>query len=295
MSDAIDALIAGEALPDAYREIVDRWWRPLADVIAARHAADGHPILVGINGPQGSGKSTLCLFLEALLAEQDLHAATLSLDDIYLEKPHRLAKAEHVHPLFATRGVPGTHDVFVGLDMFAEVLRGDTPLLPRFDKAEDDRAPVEQWHQLDRPVDVLLFEGWCVGARPQEAEALAEPINRLEAEEDPEGLWRATVNEALIAPYQALWGPLTMLVMFRPPGFEQVREWRLLQERKLIERTGRGMDEAALDRFVQHYERVTRHMLATLPEVADVVIDVDAAHRVTGLSGPACPAPPAAS
>lgn len=295
MTDHVARLIGEEALDPDYADLAERWWRPLAGMVAARHAADGHPILVGINGPQGSGKSTLCRFLEALLDhEHGLHAATLSLDDLYLTRAERQAKAERVHPLFVTRGVPGTHDGHLGLDVIASVLAGRTPLLPRFDKAADDRAPVEEWHRLDRPVDVLLFEGWCLGARPQAPEALAEPVNRLEREEDADGRWRTLVNDALVSPYNALFGPMTMLVMLRPPSFDQVRGWRRTQEDKLIARTGQGMDPAALDRFVEHYERLTRHMLATLPAIADVVVEIDADHRVAGLSGPACPAPPAA-
>lgn len=296
MSETLAALVAAEALPPAYLDTAERYWRPLAAIVARGREAAGHPIVLGVNGPQGSGKSTLCLFLERLLAEvHGLRAATLSLDDLYLTGAERRAKADAVHPLLATRGPPGTHDVYLGLKVIADMLAGKPALLPRFDKAADDRAPVDRWQPVPGGVDVVLLEGWCVGARPQDASDLQVPVNPLEESEDPDGRWRAAVNAELAESYLPLFGLPAMLVLLRTPGFGQVREWRAKQEAKLRARTGRGMDEATLDRFIQHYERLTRHMQATLPAVADVVVDIDADHRVTGLSGPACPARPPAS
>lgn len=296
MSDAIDAILAREELPSSYRAIAERWWRPLAATLAARRRDAGHPLLVGINGPQGSGKTTLCHFLEAMLAEEHgLVADTLALDDLYLTKAQRHEKATQLHPLFATRGVPGTHEVFIGLQVIGAALSGKEALAPRFSKADDDRVAAPDWRPLAAPIDVLLLEGWCVGARPQADAALAEPVNALEAEEDADGTWRAAVNDALRTAYTSLFAPISFLVMLRPPGFEQVRTWRRLQETKLRARTGGGMDDAALDRFIQHYERLTRHMLETLPDAADLVFDLDDAHEVTGASGPAAIPPPAAA
>lgn len=122
---AIDALIAAEGLPDAYRTAIDQHWRPLAAAIAAQHA--GSPLIVGINGSQGSGKTTLCRFLEVLLRESHgLNAATLSLDDLDLTRSERALLAATVHPLIATRGVPGTHDVALGEAVLACACRAST-------------------------------------------------------------------------------------------------------------------------------------------------------------------------
>lgn len=279
---AIDALIAAEGLPASYRATIDAHWRPLAAWIAARHSAQGSPLIVGISGSQGSGKSTLCRMLEALLHEtHGLHAATLSLDDLYLTRAERAVIARTVHPLFATRGVPGTHDVALGLSLLGAVRAGLAPLkLPRFDKARDDRAPEAEWQPLAKPLDVLLCEGWCLGARPQAEEALAAPINRLEAEEDPDGIWRRQVNAALAGPYRALFEEPGCLIMLAPPGFEAVLGWRQLQEAKLRERTGLGMSAAQVERFVMHYERLTRHLLADLPSRADILIALAENHAV---------------
>ncbi|KUR70437.1 kinase [Novosphingobium fuchskuhlense] len=279
---AIAALIAAEGLPASYRATIEAHWRPLAAGIAARAVAAGRPLIVGVSGSQGSGKSTLCRMLEELLAgEHGLHAATLSLDDLYLTRSARADLARTVHPLFATRGVPGTHDVALGLAVLAGVRAGQAgPVLPRFDKASDDRAPESAWPAFAAPVDVLLFEGWCMGARPQAEADLVAPINRLEAEEDAQSIWRAHVNAALAGPYRALFDAPDVLVMLQAPGFDAVLGWRQLQEAKLRARTGGGMSDAQLARFVMHYERLTRHLLADLPPRADILIPLAADHTI---------------
>jgi D-glycerate 3-kinase len=280
LADLLAGLLAAEGLPASYHTTIETYWRPLAAAIAAR--ASAKPLVVGVSGSQGSGKSTLCRVLEVLLGEEHgLRAATLSLDDLYLTRGERAELAASVHPLFATRGVPGTHDVSLGTAVLAAVRAGQRGIrLPRFDKARDDRVPDAQWPLITEPIDVLLFEGWCMAATPQAAAALAEPVNRLEAEEDPDGTWRAHANAALEGPYRALFDAPDYVVMLAAPGFEAVLGWRQLQETKLRARAGGGMTDAELARFVMHYERITRHLLADLPACADVVIRLGADHAV---------------
>ena len=270
MSDAIAALIAGERLPGSYREIVDRYWQPVAAEIA-RRAETRRPLLVGINGAQGSGKTTLCRFLEPLLAERGLAAATLALDDLYLTRAAREGLGANIHPLFVTRGVPGTHDVALGQAILDRLLAGQSAELPIFDKASDDRAA--DTRHVAGPVDIVLFEGWCVGARPQPSAALAEPVNALERDEDPTGTWRRAVNRRLATDYAELFARLDMLIMLKVPDFEAVRAHRRLQESKL----GTGpavMDDAALERFLAHYQRLTEAMLEEMPARADVLVEI---------------------
>jgi D-glycerate 3-kinase len=267
MSTAVRQLIEAERLPDDYFEVVDHHWRPLSEEIAER-ALDG-PLVVGINGAQGSGKSTLCKFLEVLMVEHNQRAVTLSLDDLYLTRAERQTMARDEHPLFATRGVPGTHDVPLGEAILDALMAGQETALPRFDKAVDDRSA--EVRAVEQPVDVVLFEGWCVGAVPQPAEALREPVNRLEAEEDADRTWRREVNRRLATDYAELFGRIGLLVMLKVEGWEAVRANRARQEAKL----GTGpavMDDAALDRFLMHYERLTRWQLAEMPGRADIVI-----------------------
>mgnify|MGYP001470693550 CR=1 FL=1 len=297
--EAVAALIEAERLPGDYGEVVEGYWRPLAEIIASRRGeersdqairgdAEGpgllrfarndeeggvgkRPLVVGINGAQGSGKTTVCRFLEVLLAERGLAAVTLSLDDLYLTRAERRAAAAEIHPLFATRGVPGTHDVGLGMAVLDRLLAGEAADLPCFDKAADDRAAGAR--RVEGPVDVVLFEGWCVGAAPQEDAALGEPLNALERDEDADGVWRREVNRRLATDYAALFARIDLLVMLKVPDFDAVRANRRLQEEKL----GAGpavMDAAALDRFLAHYQRLTEHMFAEMPARADVLVEI---------------------
>jgi len=283
----LDAFLAAERLPASYARTVELAALPLAEQIAGL----AHPVTLGVCGPQASGKSTLCAVVARLLEARGLSAAVLSIDDLYLTHEERQALARDVHPLLATRGPPGTHDVALGHAVLDNLRGSGVTALPRFDKARDTRKPRAAWDEIVGPVDVVLFEGWCVGARPQAPEALRDPINALERDEDAAGVWRRYANDALAGPYQGFFARLDRLVMLRPPGFEVVLAWRIEQEHKLKARLAaagedpaRTQSDAALARFIAHYERLTRHILAEMPGRADVVIDLDDARRVTGLA-----------
>lgn len=234
------------------------------------------PVVFGICGAQGSGKSTLAGQLARELRDKGMAVAALSLDDLYLTRAEREALARDVHPLLRTRGVPGTHDVALGLSLLRDIDVGKPVLLPRFDKLADDRLPRDRWERVDRPLDVLIFEGWCVGARPQPAGLLGEPINSLERDRDPDGSWRAYVNAALAGDYQRLFEPIDFLTLLAAPTWDVVLEWRIEQELDLRQQSlghpGIAMDPAEIARFIQHYERLSRYILEEMPARADLTI-----------------------
>lgn len=274
--------IAAEGLPPDFAATATAICAPLAERIMAAARAPG--FVVGICGTQASGKSTLTAVLRHMLEVRGLKVASLSLDDLYLTHAARQALAREVHPLLATRGAPGTHDVALGLAVLDGLTRPGETLLPSFDKSTDDRRP--DGVPVAGPADVILFEGWCVGAAPQDRAALAEPVNALERERDPDGRWRAFVNAALAGPYQDLFSRIDLLVLLKAPSFEVVLAWRREQEAKLRARLAReggdlkrAMTDDEVAAFIAHYERLTRHILAEMPGRADVMVVLDAERR----------------
>jgi D-glycerate 3-kinase len=254
-------------MPDALTALITL----AEDALARREGL----VVLGLSGAQGSGKSTLATALA-----RHFDAAILSLDDLYLTRAERQALAATVHPLFATRGVPGTHDVALGLAAIDALARGEAAPLPRFDKAIDDRAATPA--QAPAGTRLLIFEGWCLGARPEPEANLATPINALEAEADPQAIWRRHVNAALAGAYQDLWARIDVLAMLRAPDFSTVVRWRQQQEHAL--RGPAAMDDAQVVRFVAHYERITRRLLADLPDRADLVMELDPARCVMDIA-----------
>ncbi len=290
----LDVAIQAHRLPSSFWTSLEQGILPCAAHIAQSvRAKPGDDALIwGVNGAQGTGKSTLVHFLALILKESyGLRVVTLSIDDFYLSKADRQAMAARVHPLFATRGVPGTHQVDLGCQTLIKLKKlqpGETLPLPAFDKAQDDCVPSSQWKSVTGPVDVVLFEGWCVGCQPQPDEALRAPVNALEADEDAKGRWRDYVNQQLRVVYPAWFNLLDALVVLKSPGFEQVAEWRGLQEQKLHEQVKAAgkpvpatlMSAAQIKRFIQHYERLTRWSLETLPPISEVVLDLQKDHTI---------------
>jgi D-glycerate 3-kinase len=264
---------------------------PLGAELACRVRAHGAPFVFGVAGAQGSGKSTLAARLVHVLAARfGVRAALLSLDDVYLTRAERAALAAGVHPLLATRGVPGTHDVALGLraiDALLGARAGEVVRYPRFDKAHDDRAPDARWHAATGPFDAVILEGWCVAALPESAAALAEPCNALERAEDRDGRFRGYANAQLAGPYRALFERLHAWLYLEVPDLEASRRWRGEQEAALRAGTAgaaRVMDAAALARFAQHFERISRHMLAEAPARADIVVRLGRDHAVQAVA-----------
>lgn len=234
--------------------------------------------MFAVCGLQGTGKSTLAAQIAALAHARGLRAATLSIDDFYLTRAQRQRLARDVHPLLATRGPPGTHDVALALRTLDALRAGESVALPRFDKLADERLPESRWERIDGPVDLAIFEGWFLATPPEGEAALIEPINALERDEDADGTWRRWCNAALARDYPALWARIDALWFLQPPGFEVVSEWRWQQEAALQagDPSRPAMDRAQVQRFIQHFERVSRQALRALPAIASRTIALDA-------------------
>ncbi len=291
----INDFVSTELLPDTYAEDALRFFLPLLEIVEQlleQKKLESHNFIVdfpilGIQGAQGTGKSTMAALLTSLLQSKGVRVALLSLDDFYLSKTDRLALAKNVHPLLSSRGVPGTHYTqLIGktLDQLQQLRMGEKLALPSFDKSQDDLTDQALLSEVEGPINLIILEGWFVGLTPETQSALQSPTNDLEADEDSDSSWRAYVNKKLAAEYQELFQKISLLITLQAPNFKQVIQWRTLQENKLRNRSTKNtdgiMDGRKLKRFVQHFERLTRHGLATMPSTADITYQLDSNHRI---------------
>ncbi len=282
----IHGFLTTHQLPSSYAETAQKWFTPLCEQLLKHQEGATKPFIVGINGSQGSGKSTLTSFVEYYLSSvHGKQVVSLSIDDFYFDQSQRNALAIKVHPLLATRGVPGTHNIPLALDTLRNLDSGSRTLLPRFDKATDNPFPTEQWPVIASSPDFIILEGWCVGATPQSQSELKPPINHLEEVEDPLGIWRSFVNTELAGDYQTLFAKIDYRIMLKAPSFDCVYQWRLEQEHKLAKKAAKNstgvMSDEEVANFVQHYQRITEHALRQLPKKSDTVFYLDETRTIT--------------
>ena len=290
-SQLIKKIAEIESLPNSYVSDALRHFLPLAKVITKKITQSSTPVFIGISGAQGTGKTTLNYLLSQLLTKQQFKIAQFSLDDFYLTKNERNLLASQEHPLLCTRGVPGTHDTGMLLTKLHGLLHqkeNQNIKIPKFNKADDERALEGNWSTVKGSVDAIFMDGWFVGATPLDPKMLEDPINELEKTEDITREWRKFINKQLSGNYQKIFSQINFLIFLEAPSFSQIYGWRKLQEEKLRKRspTAHGlMDDDQLFRFIQHYERLTQHCLAILPELADVIFLLDSDHRIADCSG----------
>jgi len=282
-------MIEQMSLPESFISIVEQTYQPLSQIIIdkASSGSSAAPLFVNINGAQGTGKSTLTAFLKNIIeSETGSRVAELSIDDFYLTRSERQQLSDDVHPLLVTRGVPGTHDIGLIESVMQALSHRQSCNIPRFDKAADDRHHETRWSVCDEAVDFILFEGWCNSSPVQSDDELVEPVNELEADEDVEGIWRRYANQQLKEYHDRVFDHADLSIMLNAGEFERIYEWRSLQEEKLRQSSGdtqHVMDEGQLKRFIQHYERISRHTLSHLPKNADVVLPIAEDHSITGI------------
>ncbi len=240
--------------------------------------------IVGLSGLQGSGKSTLARQLAHTARGRGIATEVLALDDFYLGRRERATLARDAHPLLATRGVPGTHDIALldrTLRALASASTKRAARIPRFDKGRDTRDPPSRWRRVTSPPRLILLEGWCIGVPAATIRESTHALNALEQREDADGRWRVHVEAALANDYAKLWRKLDALAVLAAPDFEIVERWRDEPERALRRRGApRAMSRAALRRFLMHYERLSRRALKALPNLADIVIALDERRHV---------------
>jgi D-glycerate 3-kinase len=267
------------SLPDSYLTNANTHFSPLIDEFAEIYQEKKAIQIIGINGCQGSGKSTLADYLCTRIAnEQGVQTLALSMDDFYCTKAQRKKLSDAIHPLLATRGVPGTHDIDLAIDTITALSSGMSTPITRFNKSTDERVALADSKIIKGPVALIVVEGWCFGAQPVSQSDLLEASNSLEQQHDTDGVWRQYVNRQLKGNYQTLFNMTDRLVMLAAPSFDRVFEWRLEQEQKLaqsIKLKGnrnvgkKTMNEKEVKHFIAYFQRITEHCLLEMPARAD--------------------------
>lgn len=286
---AIKRFLNKHGLPSAYRHTAEQFFNPLVNtLIKQKQKTSPKTFFIGINGCQGSGKTTLADYLVLQFQRAGHTACALSIDDFYYTQAKRQALSQQIHPLLKTRGVPGTHDVPLALATLQALSKVGQVSLPRYNKIADDRYPQTAWQRVTAPLSLVILEGWCVAIPPQHDTDLLTPINQLERQHDADGHWRHFINQCLKSDYAQLWQRLDYLIMLKAPSFDCVYRWRLEQENKLrqtikpTENTeNQLMSAKQLEVFIAHYERLTRHALNTLPAQCDRVFKMDTERTIT--------------
>ena len=246
------------------------------------------PFILGLSGGQGSGKTTISSIISIILNKYfKLNVFKISIDDFYKTRKKRLELSKKVHPLLMVRGVPGTHDINVMLDFFKRTKEKKFKLikLPRFNKATDDRYNKKLWYSVKRRPDVIIFEGWCVGAKAEQNYTLKTPINSLEKLKDQKLIWRRFVNKQLKSKYKKLYDQLNCLLFIKAKNFSLLRQWRIKQEKKLRLKSKRSnklkiMSDKEIINFMQTYQRVTQNMFKSVPKYASIILNLNSNHQI---------------
>ena len=249
------------------------------------------PLLIGLSGGQGTGKTTISTIVSLILKKYfKLKVFKISIDDFYKTRKERISLSKIKHPLLKVRGAPGTHDVKTMFSFFNKVKSKKfiRIKLPRFDKSIDDRCKKNLWYNIYSRPDVVIFEGWCVGARPQKVSNLKKPVNLLEKTEDKSLKWRKYVNKQLEIKYKKLFNKLDGLIYLKVQNFHLLRKWRLKQEKKLWLKASNKknlkiMNKKEIINFMSTYQRVTQHMFNDMPKISSVIMNLNDKHQINNI------------
>ena len=254
----------------------------------AKKADNKKPYFVGLAGGQGTGKTTISSIIKIILEKYfKLKVFKISIDDFYKTRKERIALSKKVHPMLLTRGVPGTHDINMMLDFFkkSKARKFKNMKLPNFNKAIDDRFPKNKWNTINKRPDVIIFEGWCVGARAETNKTLKKSINSMEKANDHKMVWRKYVNQQLKTKYKKLYSQLNCMIYLKAKNFSLLQKWRLKQEHKLWLKTKKKgghkiMSKGDVINFMQTYQRITQNMFKNMPKYASIILNLNSNHQI---------------
>ena len=277
--------VVGKPIVDKIRKL-NTFYLPLSKWIYTVYKKDKKIKIIGLSGGQGAGKSTITGILKFILKKKyGLDICIFSIDDFYKIKKERIKMSKRIHPLFITRGVPGTHDLSLLNNIIKKLKKKKfrTVLIPKFDKSIDDRAKKNKWQKIKKKPHLIIFEGWCVGARHQKNDDLKKSMNQIERKNDADFSWRKNVNYQLKYKYKKIFKKIDKLIYLKAPSFKDIFKWRLLQEQKmkLTSKSKKIMSKSQVKEFIMFYERITRHMMKDYSKISDLTIFLDKNHRST--------------
>ena len=254
-------------------------------------AKKSKPYLIGLAGGQGTGKTTISSILKIILTKYfKLSVFKISIDDLYKTRKDRIKLSKKIHPLLKTRGVPGTHDVNFMFDLLKKIKKKKFSQyrIPKFNKAIDDRLKRKSWYLVKRVPDVIIFEGWCVGARAEKKITLKKSINLLEKKEDKNLKWRKFVNRQLQTKYKKLFSKLDCMLFLKAGNFKLLQSWRLKQESLLKlnsknKANDKVMSKNEVLKFMQTYQRVTQNMFKFAPKYSSIVLNLNRNHQIKSI------------
>ena len=263
-----------------------RVYIPVSFWIENEYKKKGKTLFLGFSGGQGSGKTTVTGILKIILKKffkRRIHVS--SIDDFYKTLKDRNKMSYKIHPLFKTRGVPGTHDINLLKKYLKAVKKKKFKKirLPKFEKLEDDRLKKKYWFSIKKKPEIVILEGWCVGAKHQPNFLIKKPVNTLEKYEDKNLKWRKYSNEKLKKEYKKLFAMIDHFIFMKIPNFKMVFKWRLLQENKLKKKSHsnkKNMSYNEIKRFIMFYERITLQMLKDLSKSASVIMLLKKNHEI---------------
>ena len=252
----------------------------------SKKAEKKRPYIVGLAGGQGTGKTTISSLIRIILNKYfKLNVFRISIDDFYKTRKERINLSKRVHPMLLTRGVPGTHDINMMLNFFrkSKSKKFKRLKLPTFNKAVDDRLNKKKWYDLKKRPDIIIFEGWCVGAKSEKNNTLKKTINSLERAKDQKQIWRKYVNNQLKSKYKNLYSQLNCLIYLKAKNFSLLQKWRLKQERKLRVKSkvkSKIMSRGDVLNFMQTYQRITQSMFRNMPKYSSVIFNLNSNHQI---------------
>ena len=280
-----------EVLSEPFRDKLGqlkKFYIPIGNSIYKIYENEKITKVIGITGGQGSGKSTISNILKIVLKEYfNLETVIFSIDDFYKTFKDRKKMSKKISPLFLTRGVPGTHETKLLYNCIKSLKKKNFKkiTIPKFDKSIDDRLPKNKWQKIKKKPNIIIFEGWCVGVKPQKNKDLLVPINTLEKVNDKKKIWRTRVNQELKNQYKKIFDLIDVSIFLKVPSFKHVYKWRLLQEKKLkaASKGKKIMNSKQIKKFIMYYERLTKHMLKNLSHQSDILIKIDEKHKLKSL------------